>query len=125
MGAMGDFFDLSTVAKRFRFVAVAEAISWAGLLIAMCFKYIPDHGNKTGVQIFGMVHGLVFIAFVLVTVVTARALKWTPALTLLALASSIPPFCTVVVERYAARTDRLAELSVTAPAASEQEHVGS
>ena len=40
--------DLSTAAKRFRFVAIAEAFTWVGLLIGMAFKYLPENGNEIG-----------------------------------------------------------------------------
>jgi integral membrane protein len=107
---MNGVFDLSTVARRFRFVAVAEAISWAALLISMGFKYGPTH-NAMGVHIFGMVHGIIFVLFVVLAVLTGRALKWSPLVTALALASSVPPFCTVLFEVLAARAGLLGELS--------------
>ncbi|RIK06853.1 MAG: hypothetical protein DCC47_17165 [Acidobacteria bacterium] len=103
MVCMANFFDLSTPAKRFRFVAILEAFTWAGLLVGMAFKYI-----------FGPLHGGVFVAFVLVALLTARALKWNLVTTGLALISSIPPFGTIVFEWWAARTGRLAELSTQA-----------
>lgn len=111
MEVVNDFLNVSTVARRFRFVAIAEAVSWLGLLISMGFKYIPAHGNPIGVHVFGMIHGLIFIAFVVMSFVAARALKWTPLVTFAALLSSLPPFCTVVFEMWAARTGRLGELS--------------
>ena len=118
MSVVSDFFDLGTTAKRFRFVAWLEAFTWAGLLIGMAFKYLPAEGNEIGVKIFGPIHGAVFVLFVLIALVTARALRWNLITTLLALASSIPPFGTVVFEVWAARTGRLAELSAAEPVAS-------
>ena len=112
---MSGAFDLSTVAKRFRFVAILEAFTWAGLLIGMFFKYVPANGNEIGVKIFGPIHGVVFIAFVIISIITARALSWTLATTAAALVSSIPPFGTVVFEQWAVRSGRLAELTPTAP----------
>ncbi len=106
MAPMNSLFDLSTTAKRFRFVAVAEAITWLGLLIGMGFKYLGPH-NEIGVKIFGPIHGVVFLAFVVIAAVTARRLSWTPATTVSALASSIPPFGTVLFELWAERTGRL------------------
>ncbi len=111
MVAMLNFFDLSTTAKRFRFVAVLEALTWLGLLIGMAFKYIPADGNEIGVKIFGPVHGAVFVLFIVVAVFTAVKLRWNAVTTILAVASSVPPFGTVVFEVWAARTGRLAELS--------------
>ena len=102
-------FDLSTPAKRFRFVAIAEAITWAILLVAMVVKRVAD--NPDAVAVPGMLHGIVFLVFVVVTQLTARALKWSPFVTLLALASSLPPFGTLVFEWCARRSGYLAELS--------------
>lgn len=111
MVAMGNFFDLRTTAKRFRFIAVLEAITWLALLIAMFFKWVLGHTEAVAVP--GMVHGIVFVVFVIVSIITSVSLKWTPKITLLALISSIPPFGTIVFERWAARNGHLAELSET------------
>ncbi|WP_425465831.1 DUF3817 domain-containing protein [Nocardia bhagyanarayanae] len=101
------FFDLRSVAGRFRFFAVLEALSWLGLLVGMAFKYIPDPGNEIGVKIFGPVHGTIFILFVLTALLAARELGWNWKTTVLALLSSIPPFFTVVFEVWAVRTGKL------------------
>ncbi len=122
MGAMADFFDLSTPAKRFRLVAFWEAVTWLALLVAMVFKW--GFGYDEAVKIPGMLHGITgFMLFVLVALATARALKWNAKVTLLALISSVPPFGTIVFERWAARNGLLAELSLPSSqgAAGEQD----
>nr|WP_040510635.1 DUF3817 domain-containing protein [Gordonia soli] len=108
---MSNFLDLTTPAKRFRFVAVAEAITWLALLIAMFFKWVL--GYTEAVAVPGMVHGIVFVIFVLVSIVTWVQLRWKVGVGLLALVSSIPPFGTVVFEWWAQRNGHLAELSTT------------
>ena len=95
-----------TVAGVFRAVAVAEAVSWALLLAGMFVKWVL-RTSEVGVQVFGPVHGAVFIAYVLVALVAWRVLRWTPGTALLALAASVPPFTTVWFERWARRTGRL------------------
>ena len=95
-----------TVVLAFRAVAVAEALSWVGLLAGMYVKYVPQT-SEAGVQFFGPVHGAVFVAYVLVALVAARVLGWSRWTTLLALAASVPPLATVVFERWAGRTGRL------------------
>lgn len=109
VGMVKDFFDFSTPAKRFRFVAILEAITWFALIIAMIVKRVAD--NDGAVQVPGMVHGIVFIAFVAISFLTAKALAWNVKVTGLALVSSIPPFGTLVFEWWAARNGHLAELS--------------
>ena len=93
-------------ATAFRVVAFAEALSWLGLLTGMLFKYVVDAG-ELGVQVFGPVHGTVFLTYVVVTLLTWRSQRWSLPTALLALVASVPPFCTVVFEEWARRTDRL------------------
>ncbi|MGY1811486.1 DUF3817 domain-containing protein [Blastococcus sp. SYSU D00820] len=95
-----------TAVPLFRIVAVAEALSWLGLLIGMYVKWIAGT-SEVGVQVFGPIHGGVFVLYCLVTLVTARALRWSAWTTLVALACSVPPFATVAFERWALRTGRL------------------
>ncbi|GAA4816861.1 DUF3817 domain-containing protein [Tomitella cavernea] len=120
---MAEFFDLSTPAKRFRLVAFWEAVTWLALLVAMVFKW--GFGYDEAVKIPGMLHGITgFMLFVLVTLATARALKWNAKVTLLALISSVPPFGTIVFERWAVRNGLLAELSLTTPQGATGEQDG-
>jgi integral membrane protein len=95
-----------TVSAAFRTVAVAEAFSWIGLLAGMFVKYVPET-SEVGVQVFGPIHGAVFVAYVVVAVVASRVLRWSPATTLLALVASVPPLATVWFERRATGTGAL------------------
>ena len=79
-----------TAATAFRIVAVAEALSWLGLLAGMYVKYVPQT-SEAGVQVFGPIHGGVFVAYVVVALVAGRVLRWDVRTTLLALAASVPP----------------------------------
>jgi integral membrane protein len=98
----------SSVVGRFRILALAEAISWAGLLLGMFFKYVVVQ-NEIGVKVFGPIHGLIFVGYVLVTLMAVAPLKWDMRTTVLALLASIPPFGTVIFERWASKTGRLSE----------------
>ncbi len=48
------------VARAFRVVAVAEACSWACLLVGMFVKWIL-RVSEIGVQVFGPIHGGLFV----------------------------------------------------------------
>lgn len=98
--------DLPT--RLFRAVAIAEACSWIGLLIGMAFKYLFVF-DEIGVQIFGPIHGALFVAYLVVTGVVARRFGWAwwPT-TALALAASVPPLATLWFERRARRAGLLA-----------------
>jgi integral membrane protein len=89
-------------ATAFRIVAVAEALSWVGLLIGMYVKYVPET-TELGVQVFGPIHGGIFVAYVVTALVAARVLRWSIGTTLLALAAAVPPLASIVFERWASR----------------------
>jgi integral membrane protein len=95
-----------TAATAFRIVAIAEALSWVGLLIGMYVKYVPET-TEMGVKIFGPIHGGIFVAYVVVALVASRVLRWSPRTTVLALVCSVPPLATVWFERLATRNERL------------------
>lgn len=88
--------------RLFRAVAVAEAVTWALLLGGMFLKYVTET-TELGVRIGGMLHGVVFIAYCLTTLLVAVDQRWSAGRTLLGLAASIPPFFTVLFDRYAER----------------------
>jgi integral membrane protein len=100
---------ITTPAGRFRLLAFAEAVSWAGLLVGMLFKYALVQ-NQIGVQVFGPIHGAIFIGYVLATLAVRGPLRWDNRTTFLALVASIPPFGTVLFERWATKRGKLGGL---------------
>ncbi|PSL02382.1 integral membrane protein [Haloactinopolyspora alba] len=96
---------MSAAVRWFRIAAVAEAVSWVGLLIGMVFKYLVVE-NEIGVQIFGPVHGGVFIVYVLTVLAAARAERWRPSTWILGLVSSVPPLMTLWFERRVTPAER-------------------
>jgi integral membrane protein len=97
---------LTSPVGRFRLFALAEAVSWAGLLIGMFFKYAVV-GNEIGVKVFGPIHGVIFVGYVLVTLMARDPQRWDVRTTFLALLASIPPFGTIVFERWANKNGKL------------------
>jgi integral membrane protein len=90
----------------FRIAAVAEAISWTGLLIGMVFKYLIVF-DQIGVKIFGPIHGVLFLAYVTLAVIAWRRRSWSAPVGVLAILAGVPPYGTVAFERWATRTGRL------------------
>jgi integral membrane protein len=84
----------------FRRVAIAEAVTWALLLFGMFLKY-GSETTEAGVRVGGMLHGVVFVAFCVTTVVVAVDQRWSFGRTLLGLVSAVPPFATVLFDWYA------------------------
>lgn len=107
MAPMESAFALRTRVGRFRLVAMAEAVSWVGLLIGMYFKYLGTPRTEIGVQVFGMAHGLIFVAFVVAGLMVGVAARWTPGTWLLALLASVVPLCSVIFVIWADRTGRM------------------
>ncbi|MGV0806977.1 DUF3817 domain-containing protein [Mycolicibacterium setense] len=104
MAAMTSSFDLRTVAGWFRLIALAEAVSWAGLLVGMYFKYLGSPRTEIGVKVFGPVHGGIFIAFVVAAILVGLARKWGAGTWILALLASIVPLGSVIFVMWADRS---------------------
>jgi integral membrane protein len=117
-GAQRPGSQWSSVAGWFRLVALTEAVTWVGLLVGMYFKYLGSPRTEIGVKIFGMAHGLVFIAFVVTAVLVGVAFKWTVSTWSLALLASIVPLASVIFLIWVDRTGRLGVPAVAAPAPS-------
>lgn len=96
----------------FRLVALAEAVSWIGLLVGMYFKYLGTPRTEIGVKVFGMAHGLIFIAFVVTGLLVGIARKWTAGTRLLALLAAIVPLASVIFLIWVDRTGRIATADV-------------
>lgn len=101
----------------FRTVAIAEAFSWALLLVAMFFKWVLDAEplglHEGGVPVAGPIHGGVFVLYVVWSFIAARTFRWTMKTFVLALAASIPPFFTVWFETWADRSGHLTRSGAT------------
>jgi integral membrane protein len=107
MVSMTAALDVRSTAGRFRLVALAEAVTWVGLLTGMYFKYLGSPRTEIGVQVFGMAHGIVFIAFVIGAALTGRAYSWSAGTWLLALVGSIVPLGSVAFVAWADRAGKL------------------
>jgi integral membrane protein len=94
--------------RAFRAVAIAEAFSWAGLLVGMYVKWIAE-ASEIGVKIFGPVHGGLVVVYVALALVVAVRQRWTLWTVFLALAATLPPVLTVLFDRWAHRSGRYEE----------------
>jgi integral membrane protein len=95
----------------FRVVAVAEACSWAGLLVGMFFKYITET-SELGVKIFGPIHGALFMLYAIGVLASAREAGWSRGTVVLGLACAVPPFTSLWFERrMATRTAAAGQLA--------------
>jgi len=84
-----------------RYVALLEATSFLALLVATYIKYHDD--APKGVQILGPIHGVLFIAYVLIALAVRRRARWSNRATLGVFLGAVLPFGGFVVDRWLAR----------------------
>lgn len=99
---------LSPTGRLFAVAAFLEGFTWAGLLVGMLLKY----GTETtdlGVWLFGRLHGVAFIGYVVATVIAGVRLRWPIWALLLALLAAVPPLVTVPLEWWFRRIGLLGE----------------
>jgi integral membrane protein len=93
---MGSFS--ATTLGRFRFIAIAEGISFLLLLfVAMPLKYLA--GNPLPVKYLGWAHGVLFILYCVLLMMVWMRYKWSFGKTALAFFASLVPFGTFILDR--------------------------
>ena len=81
----------------FRYVALAEAVSFVLLLAATAVKYGLD--EPVGVERLGPLHGVLFLAYVLLVVAVRAERRWSLRQTLAVLAAASIPLGGFFVEQ--------------------------
>lgn len=82
--------------SKFRIVALLEAVSYLALLSATIFYRVLD-GSHAGVSVMGPIHGMLFLAYVLLALLIREEQGWTVGQTILVLVLSALPFGAVYV----------------------------
>lgn len=87
----------------FRLAAIGEAVGWSLLIAGILLKrfWLP-HSNAP-VLIAGQVHGTLFLIYVAAAGVLYASLGWSRKRMLVAGLASVPPYGSLVFERWAAR----------------------
>jgi integral membrane protein len=102
--------------RAFRIFAIAEAFSWAALLIGMYFKWIAGT-TEIGVQVAGPVHGALFVGYGITALALWRLQRWPFVVAVFAGVSSVFPFATLWFERWAGKRGYLAAAAASPQAA--------
>ncbi|MCX6498004.1 MAG: DUF3817 domain-containing protein [Arthrobacter sp.] len=116
----------TAVIRIFRILAVAEAFSWAALLVGMFLKWVL-RTTEVGVEIAGPIHGAFFIGYAVAALALWRQQRWPFLVALFAGLSAVVPFATVGFERWAGRRGHLtvrAEKDASTPARETRETAG-
>ena len=84
--------------KAFRVISLLEGVSFLLLLfIATPIKYYS--GNDSFVKMLGMPHGILFLIYVIFTIMLKYELKWKSKTFLIILGASVFPFGTFYVDK--------------------------
>ena len=102
--------------RRLRFIGIAEGISFLVLLlIAMPLKYFLDF--PLAVKVVGWAHGVLFMLYIAVVLLSVKAMKWSWLDVLIALVASLAPAGTLFLDRsWKRRLDELSDPPATVPA---------
>jgi integral membrane protein len=86
----------------FKVAALSEAVGWTLLGYGVLAERYKLFGHGWAVNIGGSIHGMLFIAYLLIVMTGYGSLGWSRRKTLLALAASVVPYGTLVFEQWAA-----------------------
>ena len=81
--------------SKFRTVALLEAISYLALLVATFVKRVIEGPDL--VPVLGPIHGILFLAYLLLTLLVREEQGWTVGQTILVLFASAVPFGAIFV----------------------------
>ncbi len=87
--------------RNFRYLALAEAISFLLLIAASVVKHTG--GTETGVTILGPIHGALFLFYVIMALSLMNPAGWTRTQTFWILVGAVVPFGGFVVDWWLAR----------------------
>lgn len=89
--------------RTFRWVAATEATTFLALLVASVIKH-SGHGAM-GVTVLGPIHGLLFLAYVLLVMILREDARWDPRTTAWILIGAVLPFGGYVVDAWLLRRE--------------------
>lgn len=91
--------------RLFRALALAEAVTWTILIVAMILKYAL--GVEWAVLVGGSIHGFVFLAYAFAAVLVGVNQRWSAGLIAFAVVTAIVPYATIPFELWLVRRGRL------------------
>jgi len=91
--------------RLFRTLALAEAVTWTILIVAMILKYAG--GVDAAVLVGGSIHGFVFLAYAFQAVFVGVNQRWSVGLIAFAVLTAIVPYATIPFELWLVRRGRL------------------
>jgi integral membrane protein len=107
-----------TPKKLYSVVALAEMVTWTGLIIAMVARY--GFGYEGGLFfVAGLSHGIIFMAYCITAIMIGINLRWGLGAITLAVLAAIPPWTTLPFDRWLLKKGKLdAPWALDAPSSS-------
>jgi integral membrane protein len=97
--------------RNLRIIGILEGISYLVLLaIAMPLKYA--YGMPEVVKYTGWAHGVLFMAYIPAVFLARKSMNWNLIWTMLALAASLIPFGTFLLDKYLVKREKELATSV-------------
>lgn len=94
-----------TPKRLYRFLAIAEAVTWTLLILAMIAKY--GFEVDALVPIAGPIHGFVFLSYAAMQLVVGHNQRWRLGTVALGVLTAVIPYATIPWERRLVRTGAL------------------
>lgn len=94
----------------FKLAAFGEAIGWTLLIVGIACKQLPVSWSGVPVSIFGQIHGMLFLFYIVIVLVVSPSLNWSLPRTILAGLFSIPPYGSLFCEQISAHYRKRAEI---------------
>lgn len=91
--------------RLFRTLAIAEAVTWTILIVALVLKYAA--GFDGALFAAGSVHGFVFLGYAFTAVLVGVNQRWRVGLMAFAVLTAIVPYATIPFELWLIRRGRL------------------
>jgi integral membrane protein len=85
----------------FRLAAFGEAFGWTLLIIGISWQKFTAGHSGIPVLLAGKIHGMLFIIYLISAVGLYPALGWTKPKAFIAILASVPPYGTLLFERWA------------------------
>lgn len=83
----------------FRLAAIVEAVGWTLLISAIVSRRLGMPGADIAVSMAGTVHGVFFLVFFVILLVTARSMEWGPWRLGSGLIAGNIPYASIAFER--------------------------
>lgn len=96
------FFTEREAWNIFRLAAFGEAIGWTLLITGIIYKYFGLPNGSDVLKVLGQTHGTLFFAYFVGLLAVARSLRLSRRQFVMAAAMSVPPYGTLIYEKYLA-----------------------